>query len=88
MAVIKITSTNVGFTISNNDADAPASATITSRLPASVSLSPLTIEVTSPIIISSFVAGQKTFTYITSSLADVAAIEGAVTAIPASSECV
>ena len=88
MAVIKITSQNIGFSVQSHDVDEPTTATITGQYPSSISVSPISLNVTSPTLISNFVAGQKTFTYITSSLADVTAIEAAVTVIPASSECV
>ena len=88
MAVIKVTSMNIGFSVNSDDADKPITATITGQYPCSISAGPLSLNVTSPALIASFVPGQKTFTYITNSSSDVTAIEAAVTVIPASSECI
>lgn len=88
MAVIKITSQNVGFSENYQDADVPACALITSQFPGSINPTPVSFCVRSEAVIDNFTPGQKTYIYLTSSTDDVAAIEGAVSVLLASTECV
>lgn len=82
---LKIISQNIGFSLSNND---PQIATITGQLPSSVSTTPMVLTTGNPTIIKNFTPGQVTYTYITASDVEAAAIEAAVTIIPISTECI